>query len=72
MFGAIFWRKIGFFTSAGPASIKVHTPPWRYLGNDGMFPEDVEPVIHLIKTLTHSTKRIPFIAKLTTGKWPDE
>jgi hypothetical protein len=65
------WRPIELRTSKGYQTIHVSTPPWRYLLNDGMFPEDVEPAVHLLEKMTTETRH-RFLAKFTTGKWPDE
>lgn len=72
VYNFIFWRKIIFQTSDGQSNLKVFTPPWRYLLNDGMFPEDIEPVIHLIEMFTNPTERVRFITRFTTGQWPEE
>ena len=67
--GMAFWRKVHVQTASGPVVIDVFTPPFRYLGNDGMFPEDIEPMVHLLKALTHMQDREKFIRKFTTGSW---
>ena len=64
------WRAIKFQTSAGSHCIHVTTPFWRYLLDDGMFPEDVEPVVHLMGKMTDS-RRERFLTKFMTGKWPE-
>jgi hypothetical protein len=65
-----FWRKVAVPTTTGVTEIKVFTPPTRYLTNDGMFPEDVEPLVHMLGKLCDSEKRERFLFHFNTGKWP--
>jgi hypothetical protein len=67
----IFGRTIEIHTSAGPRKLKVFTPFWRYLTNDGMFPEDVEPLVHLMRELTDASSRLRFVFRFENGKWPE-
>jgi len=64
------WRKILVPTTTGEIEIKVFTPPTRYLANDGMFPEDVEPLVHMLDKLCDSEKRERFLFRFNTGNWP--
>ena len=67
----LFGRTIEIQTSAGPREIKVFTPIWRHLTNDGMFPEDVEPLVHLMIELTNASSRSRFVFRFENGKWPE-
>jgi hypothetical protein len=64
-------RTITVHTSAGLKEIKVFTPAWRHLTHDGMFPEDVEPIVHLMRELTDENSRERFIFLLGNGGWPE-
>jgi hypothetical protein len=64
-------RTIAVHTSAGLKEIKVFTPAWRHLTNDGMFPEDVEPIVHLMRELTDKSTRARFIYRFENGKRPE-
>jgi hypothetical protein len=67
-----FWRIVVVPTTTGVVEIKVFTPPTRYLGNDGMFPEAVEPSVHMLSQLCDSEKRERFLFHFNTGKWPSK
>lgn len=67
--GIAFWRKVHVQTATDLVTVDVFTPPFRYLANDGMFPEDIEPIVHLLKVLTHAQDRERFIRKFTTDAW---
>jgi hypothetical protein len=45
----------------------VLTPPWRYLFNDGSFPEDVEPVCAVFHMLADHVKRAELAVSLSKG-----
>lgn len=68
----IFWRKLRIDTPHGFLSFWVFTPPTRYLGNDGQYPEDVEPIVHLLQTFSSATDRHRFVTYFATGKWPEQ
>jgi hypothetical protein len=65
-----FWRKVAVPTTTGVVEIKIFTPPTRHVANDGMFPEDVEPLVHMLSKLCDSEKRERFLFHFNTGKWP--
>lgn len=45
----LFWRIITIKKGSNlPIFIKLFTPPYRWLSNDGMFPETVEPLIDFL------------------------
>jgi hypothetical protein len=67
--GAVFWHWIQVHTSAGPASLDVFTAPHRHLTNDGMFPEDVEPILDLMRKMSDQHERQRYIRVFTTGSW---
>ena len=46
--GVLFWKKVTFHTLGGERTVNVLTQPFRYLENDGMFPADVEPIVHVL------------------------
>ena len=64
-------RTIAVHTSAGIKEINVFTPFWRRLSNDGMFPEDVEPIVHLMRALTDASGRTRFLYRFEHGRWPE-
>jgi len=78
--GKIRFGPLGFYfktfavTSVRHATveIKVFTPATRYLANNGMFPEDVEPLVHMLSKLCDSEKRERFLFHFNTGKWPSK
>ncbi|MFZ2633189.1 MAG: hypothetical protein WA081_08285 [Desulfosalsimonadaceae bacterium] len=45
----------------------IFTPPWRYLFNDGMFPEDVEPIYAVARMLNIKSERVRLEKELTDG-----
>ena len=67
--GMALWREVRVDTSNGSLLLQVFTPPHRYLLNDGRFPEDVEPIIHLLRQLTDESCRHRYIRKFSTGYW---
>jgi len=67
--GMTLWHEIQAQTSNGPLVIRVFTPPHRHLVNDGMFPEDVEPIVHLLQQLSDESNRQRYLRKFTSGSW---
>ncbi|WOE43181.1 hypothetical protein [Acinetobacter chinensis] len=57
--------------SSQPIIIKILTPPLRYLSNDGMFPEMVEPFISELKDIIYSYSERKEIYNTLSKKFHD-
>lgn len=57
------------FNNGEVVSLDAFVPPWRYLSNDGMFPDEVEPLYSVLKRINGSEEERHGIEKfLNTGK----
>ena len=65
-------KRVTVQTPVGARVIQVFTPPWRYFLNDGVVPEDVEPIVRLLADLTDSDSRQRFVTYFTSGNWPED
>ena len=45
----------------------IHTPIWRYLTNDGQFPEEVEPFIETLDDLRNPEQRMRQARRMSEG-----
>jgi hypothetical protein len=70
--GALFWHTVSVKTTDGVWIAKVFTHPLRYLENDGMFSEEVEPITHLIPAMANPPERERWLAVLLKGANPAE